>query len=179
MAAGNSSRFGENKLAATVNGKSLIRHTLDAVPSEKLHRVCVVTQYDAVESLAGQYGFLCIRNHNPEEGISLTVRLGTKALMEDCDAIIYMVADQPDLKRESLVAILDFFLEHPDSIVSASHNGKRGNPCIFPGKFFPELLNITGDTGGSSVIRSHPGDLLLFEVSSEELRDIDTREDLS
>ena len=34
MAAGNAARFGENKLAATVNGKPLIEHALDAIPRE-------------------------------------------------------------------------------------------------------------------------------------------------
>lgn len=31
MAAGNAARFGENKLAAMVNGKPLIEHALDAI----------------------------------------------------------------------------------------------------------------------------------------------------
>ncbi len=34
MAAGNAARFGENKLAAMVNGKPLIEHALEAIPRE-------------------------------------------------------------------------------------------------------------------------------------------------
>ena len=43
MAAGNAARFGENKLAAMVNGKPLIEHALDAIPRESFSRVLVVT----------------------------------------------------------------------------------------------------------------------------------------
>ena len=39
MAAGNAARFGENKLAAMVNGKPLIEHALEAIPRESFSRV--------------------------------------------------------------------------------------------------------------------------------------------
>ena len=42
MAAGNARRFGENKLAAVFQGKSLLQRALEAVPSEKLGPVAVV-----------------------------------------------------------------------------------------------------------------------------------------
>ena len=45
MAAGMSSRFGGNKLAQEWQGKSLIRHALEAVPTDRLSAVVVVTQY--------------------------------------------------------------------------------------------------------------------------------------
>ena len=43
MAAGNARRFGENKLAAQLRGRSLILRALEAVPAEKFHTVVVVT----------------------------------------------------------------------------------------------------------------------------------------
>lgn len=52
MAAGNAARFGENKLAAMVNGKPLIEHALDAIPRESFSRVLVVTQHENVEAAA-------------------------------------------------------------------------------------------------------------------------------
>ena len=179
MAAGNAERFGKNKLAARLDGKTLIERALDAVPSETLVTVCVVTQYDEVEALAARYGFRCVRNDRPEEGLSRTVRLGTETLAGECDAILYLVSDQPLLRRESVTALLDFYRAHPDHIVGASHGGKRGNPCVFPAKYFPQLRALTGDAGGSAVIREHEDDLLLFEVDKEELTDVDTPQALN
>lgn len=179
MAAGNAERFGENKLAARLDGKTLIECALDAVPSDALAAVCVVTQYHEVEELAVRYGFRCIRNDRPEDGLSRTVRLGTEALEGGCDAILYLVSDQPLLRRESVDALLGFYRAHPDHIVGASHDGKRGNPCVFPAKYFPELRALTGDIGGSAVIRKHEDDLLLFEVDKQELTDVDTKEALN
>ncbi len=179
MAAGNAARFGENKLSAAVDGKTLIERALDAVPIEKLSAACVVTQYDEVEMLAMRHGFRCIRNDRPEDGLSRTVRLGTEALKGECDAILYLVSDQPLLRRESIAALLAFYRAHPDHIVGASHGGKRGNPCVFPAKYFPALSALTGDVGGSAVIREHEDDLLLFEIDKEELIDVDTPQALN
>ena len=175
MAAGNAVRFGENKLATFLDGKPLIEHAFTAVPTDSITSVCVVTQYDEVEELAKRYGFQCVHNDRPEDGLSRTVRLGTEALCDTCSAILYLVSDQPLLKRESVAALVGCYRKHPDAIVSASHDRKRGNPCIFPKKYFPELCALTGDTGGSAVIRRHESDLLLFEVGEEELTDVDTK----
>ncbi len=56
--------------------------------------------------------------------------------------------------------------------------GVRGNPCIFPARFFPELLELQGDHGGNTVIRRHEEELLLVEAPEAELTDVDTPEAL-
>lgn len=179
MAAGNARRFGDNKLAALVEGKTLIERALDAVPKELFTRVVVVTQYTEVESLAVERGLTVLWNKHPDWGISHTIRLGTTELQKDCGAICYMVSDQPLLKRESIAGAVDLYRRHPNCIVGLSHGGKRGNPCIFPREFFPELLELREDHGGNTVIRRHEDRLLLYEVGKQELTDVDTREALT
>lgn len=173
MAAGSARRFGENKLAREMGGKTLLRRALEAVPAEKFHMVAVVTQYPEAETLARQSGFLPVRNLHPDRGISHTIRLGLQALGE-CGAALFMVSDQPLLRRETVEAEIEFFLQHPDRLVGLSHGGIRGNPCIFPARYFPELLELRGDRGGSAVIRRHEEELLLFEAPAGELEDVDT-----
>lgn len=177
MAAGDARRFGENKLAALFDGKPLIRRALEAVPKERLDITAVVTQYPEVEALAEEFGFLPVHNPHPDWGISHTIRLGLEAV-GGCGAVMFQVSDQPMLRRETVAAEVEFFRAHPDKLVGASHDGVRGNPCIFPAAYFPELLALREDRGGSSVIRRHEEDLLLFEVPAWELEDADTRQAL-
>ena len=178
MAAGNSTRYQGNKLAALFRGKPIAEYALESVPADRFAAVTVVTQYPEIEALARQHGFAVIRNEHPDWGISHTIRLGTGA-MQDCHAILYMVADQPLLDDASVERIVECWRQHPCNIVGASHNGKRGNPCIFPKEFFEELMALTEDHGGSTVIRRWPDRLLTVEVSPEELTDVDTRAALS
>ena len=178
MAAGMGSRFGGNKLAQEWQGKSLIHLALEAVPADKLSAVVVVTQYPEVVTLAKEFSFTPIVNSHPEYGQSHTIHLGV-TMLNACDALLFQVADQPLLRRESVAALIDFYCRNPGHIVGLGHGGQRGNPCIFPSRFFPELLKIEGDRGGNVVIRQHEDDLLLYEVPGDELRDVDTREALS
>ena len=173
MAAGLSRRFGGGKLQAEFEGRALLRRALESVPAEEYCAVAVVTRDAAGDALAEAFGFRPVRNPAPELGVSGTIRLGLEAL-GNCDAALFQVADQPLLRRETVRAELEFFRARPDCISALSHGGVRGNPCIFPASYFSELLDLTEDHGGSSVIRRHEKDLLLFEAPACELEDIDT-----
>ena len=166
LAAGSSARFGNNKLFARIDSKSMIEHAFEAVPADELSAVAVVTQYESVAKLAESCGFRRIINRHPELGQSHSVALGTDALKDDCRGILYLVADQPRLKRGSVSRMLDVFRGSPDSIVAMSSEGRRGNPCVFPRAYFDELCTLTGDTGGRSVIERHKDRLILFESGS-------------
>ena len=177
MAAGTGRRFGGDKLGAVVEGKSLIRHALEAVPAEEFSRVVVVTGHDEVKECAGEFGFVAVDNPHPDWGQSYSIRLGLNELT-DCDAVLFQVADQPYLTRKSVQALIRFYREHPQNIAALAHGGKRGNPCLFPAAFFPEIMALSGDVGGNIVIHHHKDQLLLWEVPEQELKDIDTSEQL-
>ena len=171
LAAGNARRFGSNKLNAQVEGVSLIRRALDAVPGGLA--TVVVSQYPDILTLAGEYGFDALLNDRPELGLSRSVRLGL-AHLTDCDGVLFLVSDQPRLKRDSVEALAALWAQNPEKIAAMAHNGVRGNPCLFPARLFPELLALTGDRGGSAVIRHHEDDLILLETDAPELADVDT-----
>ena len=177
MAAGSSQRFGGNKLEAALEGKTLLQRALDAASAEALDDVVVVSRGQSAEE-ARRRGFPVVVNDRPEDGLSRTVRLGTEAL-EDCDGILYLVADQPLLSPDTVERVVERWRKTPSAIVGASHDGKRGNPCIFPRSLFGELKSLTGDRGGTAVIRAHPELLILVETASAELTDVDTPETLA
>ena len=173
MAAGNARRFGSNKLDARVEGKTLLRRALEAVPAACFDRVAVVSQYPRGMDLAREMGFLPVENPRPDLGLSHTIALGLTEL-RDCDGVLFQVSDQPLLRRESVAELVDRWRARPEKIAALGHGGVRGNPCLFPARFFPELLELREDHGGNTVIRRHEEDLFLLEVPAEELHDVDT-----
>ena len=177
LAAGDGKRFGANKLLQELDGKSLIRHALESVPTEHLKTTVVVTQYPDIAALAKEYCFTPIINAHPEWGQSHSIQLGLAAL-EHCDAVLFQVSDQPLLKQETVVQLIERYLRHPNSIVCLSHDGVKGNPCLFPARFFSELMALEGDCGGRGIRQAHEDCVVTLEVSKEELRDIDTLRDL-
>lgn len=177
MASGASSRFGANKLLADLAGKPLFRWALDAVPAGVFFRVIVVTGYAEIARAARARGFTVVENDRPQDGVSRTVRLGVQA-SEDCTGALFMTADQPLLTGDILTGLARAFEAAPAQIVAASHDGRRGNPCLFPAELFPELAALEGDTGGAAVIRRWPGRLKLVEVPEDALLDCDTPQSL-
>ncbi len=119
LAAGSARRFGGNKLTAALSGKSLIRRALEAVPTEVVDAAAVVTQYPEAASLAKEYGFTAIQNDRPALGISHSLQLGLAAL-GDCDGVLFQVADQPLLRRETVAGFTAIQNDRPALGISHS-----------------------------------------------------------
>ena len=178
MAAGNASRFQSNKLLAEFRGKPLVLWALERIDPARFSQVTVVTQYPEICTMAEEFGFPWLKNDHPDWGAAYTIRLGTEA-MAQCDAILYLVADQPLLDAAAIARILETWQETPDRIVAPAHDGRTGNPCIFPREFFPELCQLQGDVGGKRVNKAHLDRLLTVEVAPDALFDCDTPEALA
>lgn len=178
LAAGAGSRFGGDKLSAEFDGKKLYERALDALPQKELFQVAVVSGREEILKTARLRGYLTVRNDLPEEGISRSIRLGMDAL-PGCDALLFLVADQPLLKRETVHRILRSGEENPEKIIAPVRpDGQAGNPCLFPAKYFDELRALDGDRGGRRVISRHSEALLTVDADPIELYDTDSREAL-
>lgn len=177
MAAGISKRFGKNKLKETVNGQTLIEHSLSIIPKEKFNKVIVVSGQEDILQNAENLGFQRVINNEPQKGLSHTVKLGLSKC--DCDdAVMFLVSDQPYLKKETIIRLVDEYTKRPEFIFALKSDTRRGNPCIFPKKFYDELYSLSGDVGGSEVIRRNENELVLINTDEIELIDIDTKNDL-
>ena len=185
LASGGSTRYGANKLLVPVDGKPMFRHVFDLLvrylgekPGKTL--VTVVSRYEEILDAARKAGFTAVRNDQTEEGISLSLQLGLKAisgtpgLASDGACAVFFTADQPHLRYETLEAFLDRAAITDKGILTASHEGTPGNPVSFDTKYFGELMALVGDTGGRKIVRRHPEDTETFEMSLAELTDIDT-----
>ena len=180
MAAGAAKRFGANKLIALYRDVPLYVRAMDAIPTQQLHAVIVVSGCAEVLALAKERGFFAVENLLPEEGVSRTIRLGLdKANELHAQAAMFMVCDQPLLTRESVSALLMDVDAHPDAIVCMAHGARRGNPAVFPKRFFGELYALCADSGGSDVIRANEDALVLHQIeNARALIDVDGANDL-
>ena len=174
-AAGNSTRFGGNKLLHIMDdGRPMASHILDAAASQESCRRILVTQYEEVAAMAGGLGFLVVMNRHPELGISHSMQLGIEAA-GSADAYMFCVCDQPGLKASTISRLIRAYESGSAGIVSLAWQGKMCNPKIFSSSYRDELMALSGDTGGRQIIASHEDDLLLVEAGSEsEILDVDT-----
>lgn len=174
LAAGLSSRMGANKLRLPFQGRPLLQHAIDLVAELPLASRILVTRGESAEGMEVPAGFHLVFNEAPETGQSSSLRLGLSRA--NGDAYLFFVGDQPLLSRE----VVERILEHAGAgrIVVPRHNGRPGNPVLFPAAFRDELLAVTGDRAGRAVREAHAGTCLYVEIEdSNALRDVDTPED--
>ncbi len=234
MAAGNSRRFGSNKLFYELDGKPMYRHLLDHLieikdrynklkntgtnkpldsdemdadtvidtyigtdtglskkPGKKTKNaesnnpvidIIVVTRYreilDYCSSIPDCHAVL---SPDSEKGISYTIKAGIMAVQEQKktgmqDYYMFAVADQPYLKSQSVIKLIDKVLENKGnmkSVFSLRCGDTVGNPCVFHSSLISQLLSLEGDKGGRSVAKKY--DCVYVDIADErELMDIDT-----
>jgi molybdenum cofactor cytidylyltransferase len=65
-------------------------------------------------------------------------------------------------------------------IVLPTFRGKQGNPMLWDRRFFPEILEITGDSGARFLLTRHMEAVAEVEMADDAvLRDFDTTESLT
>ena len=234
MAAGNSRRFGSNKLFYELDGKPMYRHLLDhlieikdrynklkntgtnkpldsdemdtdtvidtymgtdiglskkdgkktknAESNNPVIDITVVTRYreilDYCSSIPDCHAVL---SPDSEKGIAYTIKAGIMAVQEQKktgmqDYYMFAVADQPYLKSQSVIKLIDKVLKNTGGkrlAFSLRCGDAVGNPCVFHSSLIPQLLSLEGDKGGRSVAKKY--DCVYVDIADErELMDIDT-----
>jgi len=176
LAAGQSKRFGRQKLLELWQGEPLIRRAARAFLDGGLAPVIAVIAEDAGldAALAGLSVRLTV-NPQPELGISHSIRLGIEALPPPAPAVAVGVSDQPLMTGDLIEQLCRFF--RPGAIVVPRYGQVRGNPRVYDRRFFPELVELTGDTGGQPIAARHPEAVVEVEFPDAFGVDIDTPED--
>ena len=95
--------------------------------------------------------------------------------VETEDYYMFAVADQPYLKSQSVIKLIDKILENKGNkrlVFSLRCGDTVGNPCVFHSSLIPQLLSLDGDKGGRSVAKKY--DCVYVDIADErELMDID------
>lgn len=175
MASGLGKRFGGNKLMADFNGKPMFLRAIQASEGLGEHRV-VVTRHEDVAALCQALGVRVVLHNLPHR--SDTVRLGLEAL-GDVDGCLFLPADQPLLRRETVEKLVQNWSMDRESIMRPCCGDTPGSPVLFPRWVFPELLSLPEGKGGSLVLKDHPEKISALHIDDPyELMDADTPETL-
>lgn len=154
LAAGHSSRMGANKLLMDIAGSPVLSHTLRASASAPISDSVVVTGHesDRVSALVPPDRRTV---HNPlyQTGMASSLKLGLSALPPNCDAALVVLGDMPAVRPSDIAAIAAAF--NPDEgreLIVPTYRGKRGHPVLFGRRFWPAMMDATGDQGARQVL---------------------------
>ncbi len=179
LAAGSASRMGRPKLLLPLEGRSLIRRSVEEALASAVDRVVVVTgaSADLVESELAGLPVDLVFNPRHAEGMSTSLRAGIQSLGPDVTAAVVLLADQPLVDRSVVDGLLQLHRRSRSPIVRARYAGTPGNPVLWDRDWFPMLLEQRGDQGGRSILRDRTAETAWLDVSDAGIGvDVDTPE---
>lgn len=180
LAAGRSTRMGSrNKLLCEIDGIPLVRRAVNAACASHAAQVLVVTGHEAaqVEAALVDRPVSIVCNPDYATGLSSSLRCGLRALPADTAAVVVMLADMPRVTAQDIDRLISAFDARSPAILVPEHEGRRGNPVLWPRRYFPDMMAISGDTGARGMLEQHaakvrpipfPDDTIFLDVDTPE-----------
>ncbi len=195
LAAGSSSRMGggRHKLLLPIDERPVLAHVIVASLDSQARPILVVLGYqsDQVRAHIKHYTnhdqLVIVENAHYQQGMSSSLRIGIQTLLApgyrneypsyQIDSALIVLGDQPLITSKIIDALIATYRATGKAIVAPLYQGRRGSPVLFDKSLFPELIEVTGDEGGRSVLERHRDEVELLEVGDAQARyDVDTWE---
>jgi molybdenum cofactor cytidylyltransferase len=181
LAAGRSSRMGFPKALIDLAGESALERVLRLAREQRLES-CVVLGFHA-ERVRAEVRFgatRVVRNPDPEDGQSSSVRCAARALPNGAALLLWPV-DHARVEAETLATLRAAWEARPPGteIVVPSHALRRGHPAWFSPRAAAELRELPDDAPAHVVVRRDPARVLHVVVADPMVvADFDRPEDL-
>jgi len=195
LAAGSSSRMGggRHKLLLPLDDRPVLAHVIDATLASQARPILLVLGHHAqqvstqIATYAAHPDITLIENPDYLQGMSTSMRSGLQIIISHgyrkfkqwqvVDSALILLGDQPLITPRIIDTLISTWQVTGKRIVAPLYDGKRGNPILFAASLFPELLEVTGDEGGRSVVERHRQELETVELGDAMASyDVDTWE---
>jgi molybdenum cofactor cytidylyltransferase len=195
LAAGSSSRMGggRHKLLLPLGDRPVIAHVIDASLASQARPIMVILghQSDQVRTQIKQYtlhqDIALIVNPHYQQGMSSSLRMGIQTVLANgykkntflyqVGSALIVLGDQPLITPQIIDTLITTYRTTGMPIVAPLYKGKRGSPVLFDKSLFSELMEVTGDEGGRTVLERHRHEVELIEIGDALTNyDVDTWE---
>jgi molybdenum cofactor cytidylyltransferase len=153
LAAGEGKRFGGAKLAADLDGATVLDHAIAAILAvPAIERIVIVlgAHADEVAAKSDLAEVETVACEDWREGIAASLRAGVAELAE-AEAIVVTLGDQPFITPQVIAAIVDQLDARPPA-ARATYDGRPGHPVLIKRELFAELRSLRGDAGARDLL---------------------------
>ncbi len=184
LAAGTGTRMGQTKQLLPYKDTTILGKVLSQALVSDLVTVFVVLGHEAEKiqqhlnkNIGLSFDNMLI-NINYKRGQSTSLIKGITRLSQDIDGAMFLLGDQPLITPAIINHLIAAYQKANAPIAIPFYNGKRGNPVIISKTLFPQLKEISKDTGARVLFKKYDKDILKIPVNDTAvLTDIDTPED--
>ncbi len=154
LAAGESRRFGANKLLHAWGERPLVGVALDTAASVCGHRTVLVVGNDGRRVLAATApaaGFV-VSNERFGRGMGTSIAVAVRAVRHVANAVLLTLGDQPLIESAHLQSLLEAWSGDDDEIVASAYADTIGPPVLLPRGTFDDLSVLDGDRGARDLL---------------------------
>jgi molybdenum cofactor cytidylyltransferase len=180
LAAGASTRMGRTKQLLPYGDETLVRWAariaLDSVCTPVL--VVLGARSELIRTELEDLPVQLLENRQWAEGLGSSVRCGIRgalALHPDLDAIVLLLADQPQVTAETINRLVAAAQKSAQPIIASAYANTLGVPALFTRDTFDELGNLPSEWGAKKLI-ANGGERVVAVPAPEAAWDIDTPE---
>lgn len=168
--------MGQAKLVLTLGDEPIVRRTARQICDAGFDDVLVIvgSEHGKVRAALEGLPIRCALNSQYETGMGSSFRTAVEHL-NDSDAAMFALADQPFVTTKEYRAILDTYRQNMPAIVSVRYGDVTAPPHLFRRDLFPQLAQLA--RGARPVLELHRDQTTVLHFSPELLLDIDTPED--
>ncbi len=179
LAAGTSSRMGDNKLLFELAGESVLRGAARRALAGGLSPLLVVLGHQAEQAGRELDGLPCRIVINPayEQGINSSLKAGVAALPAEVQAVMVMLADMPFVTAEMIAGLIARYRSSEAPLVISDYEGVNAPPMLYDRALFGELLTMTEEGCGRQVVKRHRHEAEVLAWPTAALADLDVPED--
>lgn len=179
LAAGTSSRMGENKLLFELEGESVVRRAVSRASAAGLDPVVVVLGHEADRVRHELSGLPCRCVVNPDfaTGINGSLKAGIAALPATIGAAVVLLPDMPFVTAEMLATLVERYRAGTAPLVISDYEGVNAPPMLYDRSLFAELLLMEGEGCGRQVVRQHRAEAAVVIFAAAALTDLDVPDD--
>ena len=180
LAAGESRRMGQPKLLLSWGNTTILEKVVDTYLKTKISELIVVigASQESLKEILISKPVIIVENPYFQEGMGTSIRKGVEAASDQSEGYLIGLGDQPLITPDIINSLITVFSNEHPGIALCSYKKKKGHPVIFAHRFRQALCNLTGDTGGRTIIRQHGTEVKYVDIGSEAIFvDIDTPDD--
>jgi molybdenum cofactor cytidylyltransferase len=180
LAAGESSRMGQDKALLTYGGRTFLEIVVAALHEAGIERVGVVLGHHAeqIQGAVTLEGAEIVINRDYARGQTSSLQAGLRALERaDLEAVVLCLVDHPLISADTVRALVASFRRSGAPVVIPTFQDQRGHPVLIGRTLFSALLSLDPGAGANTVIGRHRDATQLVEVNdSGILLDVDDPE---
>jgi len=180
LAAGLSSRMGQNKLLLQLGGEALVRRAVRTALAAGLGPVLVVTGHQREQVEEALAGLACkpVFNEHHLRGMNGSLRAGFRAVPDACAGAVVLLGDMPFVEAAQVASLCEAFRAGGAQLVLSTFDGVTAPPILYGAATFAALRALADDAPAKSVIEKYRSGTRAVAQPPAALRDLDVPADV-